>query len=562
MDYTPSFSAGAVVMIECERPYAFYALLLLIPAVLITLSRFRRISRALGGFYDVSDEGAAAKIIRRLRRSLLLRSIFRVAAWILLVLAYAGFSWGTAPVPVQRSGTAVCFVFDISYSMMAKDGPGGLSRLDASRQYAAGLLARMQGTAVSVVLAKGDGIIAVPLTADRAAVDALLGGLSPRLMTAAGSSLGKGITAALHSFPRTAAQAACVWVFTDGDETDGGLADALADSVHYGIPVTLIGFGSVQGTTVSAGDGETRIKTVLRAERMRSLAAAASKKAPAVRHFSVIRTQPVQYIEAAAPASALRLLGSLHGNREGEEEAAFTYELQPVKRYGLFLLLALVFFLISFVCGELVILPRRRTVLLSLSVLLCLPLLSSCSLRTKDGAQILKSSWAWYQKKYQLAVAGFLQSVSDGTARKDAVVTEYAAYGLGVTYMMQEENDAALERFSQIPPDAPQQVRYAALYNSGIIAARIGDYRKASEYFKQAVLADGSKPDAKINLELSLKHQSLHQAPGGEREMSPVADENDESMLEKAVFTRIRENEQNRWKNMQSDKKDQSVVDY
>lgn len=49
----------------------------------------------------------------------------------MLILAFAGFSWGTYLEPVQKSGTAVSLVFDISYSMNAEDAPGGMTRLEA-----------------------------------------------------------------------------------------------------------------------------------------------------------------------------------------------------------------------------------------------------------------------------------------------------------------------------------------------------------------------------------------------------------------------------------------------
>ena len=561
-------------MITCERPYAFYALLLLIPVSLFMIIKFRRLVKSLGGFYGSAGSTQTASVYRKLKVSLFLRSVSRSLAWVMLVLAYAGLSWGAAPVPVQKSGSAVCFIFDISYSMMAPDASGGRTRLEAERLYADQLLLRMNGTSVAVVLAKGDGIAAIPLTEDMSAVESLLSSLSPELMTAAGTSIGKGIMTAIHSFPANSAQAASIWVFTDGDETDNSLSAALAESVRCGIPVTLIGFGSTKGTAVLAGDGVTTVQTALREQKLKTAAEEASHKAPVSRRFSFVRSAPVQYVSSAEAGSAMRILSSLRNGKESGDDTAFTYEMQSVSRHSIFLLLAVVFFVFSFVAGELVIPDRRqrsstkkekltKTTLVSLlACCLMLPFLTSCSGRSKNGTRILKSTWAWYQKQYQTAVAGFLETSEEADKSGDSLVRQYALYGLAVTYMTQEENEAALERLSQISPDAPQQVKYAAYYNAGIIANRSGDYKKAAGLFKQAILADGTKADAKINLELSQKQESTHKSQDAEQEMKSVSENKDESALEKAVFSLIRENEQKKWKNSQSDKKENSAVDY
>ena len=108
-----------------------------------------------------------------------LRSTFLSVAWIMLILAFAGFSWGTYLEPVQKSGTAVSLVFDISYSMNAEDAPGGMTRLEAVKKYSAMLLSHMENTAISVIIAKGDGVVLVPLTEDKAVVETLLSSSPP-----------------------------------------------------------------------------------------------------------------------------------------------------------------------------------------------------------------------------------------------------------------------------------------------------------------------------------------------------------------------------------------------
>ena len=85
----------------------------------------------------------------------------------MIILAYSKISWGSYLVPVQKSATSVSFVFDISNSMLAKDGYNGTTRLESSAVYAKKLLEKMENNSVSVVIAKGDGVVAIPITEDK-----------------------------------------------------------------------------------------------------------------------------------------------------------------------------------------------------------------------------------------------------------------------------------------------------------------------------------------------------------------------------------------------------------
>ncbi|MBQ3965630.1 MAG: VWA domain-containing protein [Treponema sp.] len=557
-------------MLSISRPYAFLFLLPLLPALLLVAVRFRRLVMNLGNLYGNDAENTAT--LKHLRRAVWLKSLLRSFCWIFLVLAFSGISWGTKNVSVQKSGTAVSFVFDISYSMNAEDGGNNLTRLQAARQYAMALLDSMGMTSVSVVLAKGDGLLAVPLTEDRAAVQSLLDALSPELMTAAGSSIGRGIQAALNAFPHNSAQAAQVWVFTDGDETDKSLQPALDDAVRYGIPVTLIGFGSSLGAEVLAGDGKTRVHTALNEGKLITACDRANEKTllPQRKNHSPL----IRYVQAREAASAYSLLRSLknpshHPAKSSDSDTGalaadtttYAYETQQIDRHGIFLLLALICFVTSFIAGEVDLTAARfRHGSSAILLVMLLPFFSSC---TADGsASILKGAWAWYQKRYHEATAVFLHADSMAQAGQDAELEQYALFGLSATYLAQEEYEASLTRLNQIAPDAPPQILSAAFYNEGIIAHHRGENQRAIDLFKKAVLADADNINAKINLELCQTEEAMRQAQGAEKEMQQASESRDDSALQKGVFTLIKEKEQNQWKKVQSNKKDDGILDY
>ncbi|MBP5283322.1 MAG: VWA domain-containing protein, partial [Treponema sp.] len=384
-------------MFSIARPDAFLLILLIIPTVLYSYYKFKKISHVLRGLFPETS-GNFDLNYARLRRTILLRSVFLALCWIFLSLAFARISFGTRNVPVQKSGNAVSMVFDISWSMTANDEKNGVSRLDAVKSYAGSLIDAMNGESISVVLAKGDGIIVVPLTEDMSAVDSVLESLSPSLMTSGGSSIGKGIEAAISTFPRNSAQNFHVWVFTDGDETDSEMKQSFDSAVKYGIPVTVIGFGSEQGQLIMSGDGITPVHTKLQAQKIREYAFEANRNSVIPQYGKSGMRSFIRYVEAGARGSAAELIDSLSDQRTaGRSSVDFAYEVQSVPRQGLFLLLAIVFFVLSIAANEFNLsgIKKRKTASLTMLVFMSL-FMSGCTDNFGKSAKILSGTWNYY----------------------------------------------------------------------------------------------------------------------------------------------------------------------
>ena len=64
---------------------------------------------------------------------------------------------------------------------------------------------------ILVFAAKGEGIIAIPLTQDYSLIESLLDVISPELMTMPGTSLGKGILKAKESLQKANNTAGQIW---------------------------------------------------------------------------------------------------------------------------------------------------------------------------------------------------------------------------------------------------------------------------------------------------------------------------------------------------------------
>lgn len=466
---------------------------------------------------------------------------------VMIIFALAGISWGTNLIPVQKNGRAVSFVFDISYSMEATDCPDGMTRLSAASKYAQELLNHLDGAKVSVVIAKGEGSLAVPLTEDFFAVRTILQNLSPKLMTSVGTSLGKGINTAISSFPGQSSEANYIWLFTDGEETDNSLQDSLANAQKTGIPVVVIGFGSERESEILAGDGKTKIKTALRSSSIEKILSSVQKKKN--KNYQGQSSNFLTYVDASEMGSAYKIIKMLMMN---EQSSILTYESQSVPRHSLFILLAIVFYIASFLFGEMDIQQGKKKLLSSVSsAIIFATIFTGCSAHSRDGTKLLEGNLNWQRKNYQKAVADFLEVQDNAHERGDFLTEDYALYGLATTYLMQNETDAALLRYSQISENAPNDIKFAVFYNSGIIAHRNGDYDLAAELFKNALLINSSSTNAKINMELSLQENSV-QENVSQKTVDNVNLKSDDKLLQNELFSIIRENEQNQWKNQES----------
>lgn len=535
-----------------DRPYAFYAILILIPALVFTIYRYKKIVKFFASDSKSSSHSAS---VTRLRHCFFSRTLFRSLAWIMLVLAFAGISWGVRTVPVQKTGSNVSFVFDISYSMTAKDCPSGLSRLEAECNYARGLLEKLEGISVSVVLAKGSGLLTIPLTEDFNSIKNMLNQLNPNLMTTEGTSLAGGIKAAINSFPPQSSKAGCIWLFTDGEETQDSLLTALDEAVRYGIPVAVVGFGSESESELLLADGKTRVKTALRSK---SLEETISKVKQANISSFASKVTPVIYIDASEYGSAARLLSML--NTEGS--GSVSYEVHLIDRKEIFINLAIIFFIFSIIAGEIDFRKAVKNLTKGSAVALVLLSLTSCSAKFNHGLELFEGKLEWNRKNYNKATSHFLKVSEMAVKDNDRQSLEYARFNLAVTYLMQDENESAFSYFKQILDQATEstdsQIKYAALYNSGIIAHRQGKFDEAADFFKKALLVDSGSIDAKINLELSVQEKSL-QVKADEKELIPVSKTQSDPTLENAIYSIIRENEEERWKNQKQKTKNTSL---
>lgn len=543
-------------MISFETPRFLFLSLLIIPAVLFSLGAFSRISKSLGLFF--SKNNLISNPSEILKRKYKIRTLLWACAWLCFSIAISGPTWGVSSVPVQKNGYAVSFVFDISNSMTSGDGQTDTTdtRLEAASAYATSLLNRFEtkNVAVSTVLTKGDSIVAVPLTEDLFFIQSLVSQLSPALLTSQGSNIGSGIEAGIRSFPPQQARNSTIIVFTDGEETVTSLEKSIKLAIEHGISVVLLGFGTEEGSECIAGDGETIVKTYLNKKQMQeSVKKINSRLLP--------QSATASYFDAFEKSSAANILNiALPLPQQNTFSSIVTYETQSVKRYKLFLVIAIILFCFGFIVSEFYI-PTKKGAKKILSVFLCLILFTSCSTQLDNILGVLDGTLKWYKKDYQNSIASFLETETNAKEEGDEFTSLYASVGLVSSYLMQNETDAAMKILKDIPPDSSNDVMFSTFYNQGYVAYMKADYGNAVSCFKKALTVNPTNIDAKINYELSMEQEKSH-IHAGIQEINPIVEQQENDNVKNAVFSVIRQYEQNQWKNREKESVNSGSQDY
>ncbi|MDR1904077.1 MAG: VWA domain-containing protein [Treponema sp.] len=241
-----------------DRPDSLRLFFLLIPLVLFNLLHFR-MYLPQGNF----------------RVRYFFSSFFFILCCCCLVLALASPRWGYTIRSEYRRGADIILAFDLSRSMnvrdLKQDSGENLSRLEAAVSMAGELTAALRqrrlfpgitaehsaGSSeirLAVVIGKGRGILAIPLTADMEALSNFLLGLDASAMGGTGTNLEALLDAALDAFDETFPSNRSIILFSDGESLSGSLSAAAEKARGKGAAISCIGMGSEAGGTVPLGN--------------------------------------------------------------------------------------------------------------------------------------------------------------------------------------------------------------------------------------------------------------------------------------------------------------------
>ena len=326
-----------------EYPFILVAIAALVPVAFLSSRRFERKSRA---FFALVGSGGRGVSETELRARAGVSTACFIASMASAIIALAGPQWGERLVPEYRRGLDIVLAMDISRSMDAADVAP--SRLRRAAAIARTFVESSPGTRFSVVLGKGDGVVAIPLTDDAESVFSLLAALSSGTMSSKGTDLERLTDASLRAFPSSSSARRMVVIFSDGESLSGDVKAAAARAAAEGVLVSAVGVGTEAGTPVPVGPGSKELIRGSDGTPVRSALSEATLRGIAERtggaYFDGSRNDAGGSITAFS--AQLSSVAAADGFRK-----------EPLPRYRLFLAAALLF-LLAAKAAETV--PRRR----------------------------------------------------------------------------------------------------------------------------------------------------------------------------------------------------------
>jgi Ca-activated chloride channel family protein len=447
----------------------------------------------------------------------------RFFAWLFfasLLFALAGPHWGLRLITEYHQGLDVILALDLSRSMDVRD-LGSSTRLERAAALALDMAEGGPGFRFGAALGRGRGVLALPLTEDRAVMKVFLESLGETMYGGGGTNLESLVDAASSAFLDDFPSRRIIVLLSDGESLSGSLAAASERAAALGAGIVAVGIGTESGGPVPGpGDSEGTISR-LRRDILEEAAA---------------RTGGL-YIDGNEARAGRLLQSSLESLVHEQEGGGRRRENRP--RWRLFLVIALVCLGLSKICMR----KGRKPGPLAV-VLLPLALLYQSCAPAAGKLLVVEGNFYYAQGRYDEAISAYLR------AREYPEALPYAEYGLGTVYAAIEELPAALARYDAasralelFPLEGHRELGYRIPYNRGVALFREGDFGGAAAAFREALEADGSRLEAKRNLELSLLSQSRE----GERKSPGEGELEGQDHLD-ALFRYLDLKEQDQWK--------------
>lgn len=225
-------------------------------------ARLRALARFAGGGRAATALSGDVGPNRRVIKGLLL-----VLAFVSIVLALARPQWGEATETVERAGIDLVLVVDTSRSMAVEDVSP--DRFRQARLSAAELVRRLRGDRIGLIAFAGKASLLCPLTVDHEAIGLFLDALDLDSAPIPGTALAEALLAAGRAFGpevdlRDDDRARMVVVYSDGEDHEAGLDEAIEALNRAGIAVFTVGVGTVEGGPIPAagqdGSGPSYVK--------------------------------------------------------------------------------------------------------------------------------------------------------------------------------------------------------------------------------------------------------------------------------------------------------------
>ena len=166
----------------------------------------------------------------------------------LLIIAAADPQVGTKVENVKETGIDIYIILDVSLSMQAQDIKP--SRLEKAKLEISNLIQKLRGDRIGLIVFAGEPFVQFPLTTDYSAANLFLSAADVSSIPDQGTAIAAAINMANKSFSYSSKTEKVMVIFTDGEDHEGNLQDAIDEAKKNNIKIYTIGLGSPDGAPI------------------------------------------------------------------------------------------------------------------------------------------------------------------------------------------------------------------------------------------------------------------------------------------------------------------------
>lgn len=241
-----------------QNPDMLIWLLALLPLLLITGLLVKRRTKRLA---RMAEEGLWSTMLPGLSpRRQRLRTLIRIAALALAMVALARPQWGFKWEKVKQRGLSIIVALDTSKSMLAQDIKP--NRLQQAKWGVRDLVKELQGDRIGMVAFAGDAFLQCPATIDYAAFLMMLDDVYAGIVPVGGTDLFQALEESAESFEKAEETQAdkVIILISDGEGHEGDPLTMIPRLKEQNIRVFAIGVGTREGELIQTSDGFVKDK--------------------------------------------------------------------------------------------------------------------------------------------------------------------------------------------------------------------------------------------------------------------------------------------------------------
>ena len=155
----------------------------------------------------------------------------------------------------------ILVAIDTSKSMLCKDVSS--NRLTAAKSLSLQMLERFPTDRIGVLIFAGSSNVIAPLTVDHIAIHDTISQLDTNSIPVGGSNLADAVILGVETLEATGKRANALVIFSDGEEHDSGIEEAIEKANKAGVQIITIGVGTPSGGIIPSAqeaDGKHRNK--------------------------------------------------------------------------------------------------------------------------------------------------------------------------------------------------------------------------------------------------------------------------------------------------------------